>query len=120
MQIQINTDRNIKGHETFTTEIDTRVTSAFSRFSERISRLEIHLSDENGSKSGLKDKRCLLEARIEGRQPIAVTHLADSLDQAIDGAVEKMIRLIENTLDRTLDRQRRETGQRRTPERKED
>jgi ribosome-associated translation inhibitor RaiA len=44
--------------------------------------------------------RCMIEARIEGRQPIAVTHQAASLDLSINGAADKLTRLIEHTLDR--------------------
>ncbi len=33
--------------------------------------MEVHRSDENGSKSGQNDKRCVTEARLEGRQPVA-------------------------------------------------
>lgn len=94
MQIQINTDRNIKGHETFTSNISSNMETALRRFSDRISRLELHLSDENG-------KGCAMEVWINGRHPIAVTHLAETLEKAIDGASEKMLRLIENTLDQT-------------------
>ncbi len=106
MHIQINTDRNINGHEIFITKISSEIESSLSRFSKHITRLEIHLSDENGDKSGQDDKRCVIEARLERRQPIAVTHQADTLDKAIEGAVAKLIKLIENTLDRLHDQQR--------------
>jgi len=52
----------------------------------------------------------MLEARIEGRQPIAVTHQAASLDQAVDGAAGKLTRLIESDLGRLRDQWRRGTA----------
>ena len=104
MQIQINTDRNIEGHQALTAEVSGVVDSALSRFSDHITRVEVHLSDENGDKPGENDKRCLMEARLEGRQPIAVTHQAATLAQAVDGAADKLTRLIENTLGRLRDR----------------
>jgi ribosome-associated translation inhibitor RaiA len=113
MQIQINTDRNIKAHATFTAAITERIGNALSRFSDHVTRLEVHLSDENAGKSGQNDKRCMLEARLEGRQPFSVTHEAATVDQAVDGAVDKMLHVIENTLDRLHDRQRRGTGAKR-------
>lgn len=100
MQIQINTDHTIKGHQELVAEVKGNVESALSRFSDHITRVEIHLSDENAHKHGQGDKRCMMEARLEGRQPIAVTHEAGSLNQAVDGASEKLARLIENTLGR--------------------
>ena len=115
MQIQINTDRNIKAHAAFTAAITERIGNALSRFSDHITRLEVHLSDDNAGKSGQNDKRCLLEARLESRQPVTVTHLAATVDQAVDGAVDKMLHVIESTLDRLHDRQRRGSGTERDP-----
>jgi len=109
MQIQINTDRNIPGHEALTTQVSGVVDSALSRFSDRITRVEVHLSDENSHKSGQKDKRCMIEARIEGRQPIAVTHQAATVDLAVDGAAGKLTRMIESTFGRLQDQQSHRT-----------
>jgi len=103
MHIQINTDSNIDGHEELATHVTDVVESALSRLSDRITRVEVHLSDQNSDKSGQYDKRCMMEARLEGRQPTAVTHQAASLDDAVDGAVDKLKRSIESTLDRLKD-----------------
>jgi hypothetical protein len=51
----------------------------------------------------------MMEARLEGRQPIAVTHQAATLDQAVDGASDKLNRLIESTLGRLRDQKSRRT-----------
>jgi hypothetical protein len=50
-----------------------------------------------------------MEARLEGRQPVAVTHQAASMDQAVEGAAHKLARLIENTLGRLHDQASRRT-----------
>ena len=42
----------------------------------------------------------MMEARLEGRQPIAVTNEAATVDRAVDGAADKLNRLIESTLGR--------------------
>ncbi|MHB8898509.1 MAG: HPF/RaiA family ribosome-associated protein [Thermoguttaceae bacterium] len=110
MQVQINTDRNIEGREALTDQVRGVVESALRRFSDHITRVEVHLSDENSDKKGGEDEmRCMIEARIEGRQPIAVTHQAASLDQAVDGAADKVTRLIESTLGRLRDQKRGRT-----------
>ncbi len=101
MQIQISTDHNIGGHETMAAETTAVVAHALRRFSDHITRVEVHLADENGPKGGENDIRCTLEARIEGRQPIAVTHHADTIALAVDGASGSLVSLIENTLGRT-------------------
>ena len=109
MQIQINTDRNIEGHETLGARVRGVVESALSRLSDRITRVEVHLSDESSHRSGQNDKRCMMEARLEGRQPIAVTHQAATVDQAVDGAADKLTRLIESTLGRLRDQESHRT-----------
>jgi ribosome-associated translation inhibitor RaiA len=100
MQIQINTDHNIEGNEALAAQVRGIVKSALSRISEHITRVEVHLSDESSHKSTQNDKRCMMEARLEGHQPIAVTNQSATLDQAVDGAAEKLVRLIESTLGR--------------------
>jgi ribosome-associated translation inhibitor RaiA len=104
MKIQINTDSNIAGREKLAAHFKAVVEDALSRFSDQITRVEVHLSDENSrNKSGHNDKRCMLEARLEGFQPIAVTHRAATLDQAVDGAADKLKNSIESTLGRLRD-----------------
>lgn len=103
MHIQVNTDRNIEGHEKLATWVSGTVEDVLGRFSEHITRVEVHLSDENAGKKGEHDKRCMMEARLKGRQPIAVTHEAASVDQAVNGAVDKLSRSIESTRGRLND-----------------
>ena len=100
MQIQINTDHNIQGYESAAATVRSTVENALRRFSSHITRLEVHLGDENASKRGGDDKRCMMEARLEGHQPIAVTHHAATVGQAIDGAAEKLVHRLEHTLGR--------------------
>ena len=110
MQIQINTDHNIEGHQALTDHISSVIENALSRFSDHITRVEVHLSDENSDKkSGIDDMRCMMEARLEGRQPIAVTYQATTLDQAVDGAADKLVNLIERTLGRVHDQESHRT-----------
>ena len=90
MIIQINTDKNISGNERLVAYINTTIADELARFSDDISRLEVHFSDENGSKSGLNDKRCMLEARLKNMQPIAVSSQANTLERAVSGSLRKM------------------------------
>ena len=104
MQIQINTDHNIQCHESLANKIRGTVESALSHVKDQITQVEVYLSDENSDKKGgHDDMRCVMEARIEGRHPIAVTDQANTVDQAVDGATEKLTKLIEHTLGRLRD-----------------
>ncbi len=106
MKIILNTDRHIPGHARIEALVTAAIESEIGRFGGQITRVEVHLGDENAKKSGPDDKRCTLEVRLEGRAPVAVTHHAENVDLAVEGAAEKMARLLDRTLDRLRDTQR--------------
>lgn len=108
MQIQINTGHNIDGNEALAAHVRKETEHTLSRYSDHITRVEVHLSDENSDKKvGNDTMRCVMEARLEGRKPIAVTHQAATLDQAINGAADKLTKVIESTLGRINDQRGR-------------
>ena len=96
MNIQINTGHNIRGNKALITKFSSTIRSALIRMSDHITKIEVHLKDENGNKKGKNDKRCMIEAHLEGFQPIVVTDYADTLNQALDGAIDKLISMIES------------------------
>jgi DNA-directed RNA polymerase specialized sigma24 family protein len=101
MQIQVNTDSHIEGSARLTDEVEMIVQQALARYGDRITRVEVFLTDENSShKFGDSDKRCVIEARLGGLRPVTVSHQGSSLDQAVAGATDKL----EKTLKRTLGR----------------
>ncbi len=110
MKIQINTDVNINGTEALAAQVTATVEQALERFAEHITRVEVHLSDENGAKSGQRDQRCMLEARLEGRQPVAVTDHAATMEQAVHGAAHKLAHLLDSTLGRVHDHREKTSG----------
>jgi hypothetical protein len=86
-------------------QAESVVRGTLERFSARISRLEVHLSDQSSDKkSGPRDMRCLMEARVEGLKPTAVTHEAATVEDALEGAAGKMQRSLETTLGRLANR----------------
>jgi len=106
MQVQFNTDESVSGRDALGRHAEEVVRRVLGRFSDDVTRVEIHLSDSNGQKAGENDKRCLMEARVAGRQPIAVTEEANSLHQAIDGAAQKMKRSLDSALGKLVDQKR--------------
>ena len=97
MQIQINSDHHITGTTELAGHVQALVRDTLDRYSDRITRVEVHLNDLNSVKGGL-DKRCLMEARLGGLAPVAVNHEAENLDLAINGAIEKLERALEHKL----------------------
>jgi ribosome-associated translation inhibitor RaiA len=104
MQIQINSDGTIDRDPAYLAELEARMVGALGRFGAQITRVEVHLADENGTKGGDRDKRCTIEARIEGVRPIAVSHNAAQLDLAINGATAKLKRSLGASIGRLRDR----------------
>lgn len=110
MKILVKTDNHIKGSAELTHQVEAVVQNALHRFGDRITRVEVHFSDENSDKKfGDDDKRCLMEARPAGLQPITVSQRGASLEQALDGAADTL----QKTLKRALGR--RDDPQGRTP-----
>ena len=100
MIIQLNTDKNLAGTEKLKEYLNRSISEELSRFSHQITRVEVHLSDVNGPKDGLNDKRCLIEVRLEGMKPIAVSNNANTHEQAIEGAIEKLKTSLETVIGR--------------------
>ena len=90
MTIQLNADKNLTIHQEYEDKIKQTINQGLDKFDDLITRLEVHLSDENGSKDGLDDKRCLLEVRISGKDPIAVSNVGNTYDLALNGAINKL------------------------------
>ncbi len=98
MWTELTTDNHIAGTEHLKELVETWTSRPLERFSRRVSRLEVHLSDENGAGKPPADKRCAMEARLEGHQPSAVVHHADTVEAAVKGAAHKLVRLLDTTI----------------------
>lgn len=96
MHVQVNSDSTVGVHKEFALRVAATIESALSRFSDQITRVEVHLSDVNAGKGGADDKRCTMEARLAGMPPIAVSDQAATIQYAIDGATGKMERALES------------------------
>lgn len=91
MLIQVNTGSQTQGTADLTHRVQALIEDKLGRFADRITRAEVHLTDENSTdKSGGNDKRCMIEIRMAGMDPITATDHAASHDQALRGATSKM------------------------------
>ena len=109
MQIQVNTDAKVEGREALLKWVEVEVADRLARFRDRVTRIEVHLSDSNGDKSGVKDKRCVMEARPTGLPSLAASFEAATVADAFTGATEKLKHLLDHTFDRSKGRHGRET-----------
>lgn len=82
MQFQFNSDSSVMGTENVAERIEAQLRHTLARFEDRLTRLEVHVSDENARKGGSDDKTCTIEARPRSGKPIGVTAHADKVDDA--------------------------------------
>lgn len=102
MQILVNSNHSVDVTSHLEEQVKATVESELERFDDQLTRVEVHLNDENSGKSGPQDKRCQMEARVKGHEPISASHKADSLTLAIDGAAEKLSHALAHALDKKL------------------
>ncbi len=95
MQVEVSTDHNIEGSEQLTSQVVAEVTATLSRFADQLTRVDVHLSDENADKGGTADKRCMIEARPAGLQPVAVTDHGATVEDACSGALRKLTSVLD-------------------------
>jgi ribosome-associated translation inhibitor RaiA len=107
MQVQLNSDNHIVGSPGLQDKVEQILLQELKHMASDITRVEVHLNDENSLKSGDSDKRCLLEARVAGMQPISTEHRAESIELAINGAAEQLARALKSTLDKASDKNKR-------------
>lgn len=108
MLIQVHTDNHIEGSQRLSAYVEGVVQDTLREFGDQVTRVEVHLNDTNSDqKGGADDKRCMMEARLGGLPPFAVTATAANLDQAIDSASEKLLKSIQSHVGRLGDKKGR-------------
>jgi len=106
MFIQVKAGNAARVTDTWEAQINSVVEAAVSRFGNRLTSVEVFVSDENSDKKeGEADKRCLMEARIRGLQPVAVRTHAPSFEAAVSGCAEKLERKLDRYFGRLGDKE---------------
>ena len=118
MKVQVNTSNDIQNKEALERWAGDYLSEHLARFEQDLTSIEVQLSDENHSpKGGSVDKRCMMEARVNGRAPIAVTNYAPNQDLAFRGAADKLDHALEHAFGKLDRREHRERDTiRRDPE----
>lgn len=98
MKIMINTDNHLQSDESVVRHVEETVGNHLGRFAGQVTRVEVHLRDENAGKGGAHDKHCLMEARLEGRPPVTASDDSETLAVAINGAAKKLQRALDSSL----------------------
>ena len=66
------------------------IAKELDHYQSHIIRIEARVTDEIGARDNKNDIRCLVEAWLEGRKPMAVTNKAHTIERAVSGATDKL------------------------------
>ena len=109
MKVQVNTSNDIDNKEALERWASEYLGEHLARFEQDLTSIEVQMSDDNHStKGGGVDKRCMMEARITGRAPLAVTNFAPNQDLAFRGAAEKLSHALDHAFGKLERREHRE------------
>ncbi len=97
MFVQVSTDNQIVSDSEANARLEERVRTKLKRFESRLTHVEVHVADVNGTKGG-EDKRVSLEVRANGHAPVAVHADAARVDTAVTAAANKAIRALDHAL----------------------
>jgi ribosome-associated translation inhibitor RaiA len=118
MKVQVNTSNDIDNKDALERWASEYLNEQLGRFEQDITSIEVQMTDENhAAKGGGVDKRCMLEARVNGRAPIAVTNFAPDQNLAFRGAADKLAHALDHAFGK-LDRREHRVREtiRRDPE----
>lgn len=95
MQVLLQSDSNIDGGHPMADHLESVAKNALTRFGERVTRLEAHLSDANSRlRPGAGTIHCMLKAHLQSLETIVVTERAWTAHQAIDGGMRTLKRAV--------------------------
>ncbi len=109
MKTQVNSDRTVAVDAKLTRFVKSEVDRILRNFDGRLTRVEVHLSDVNNVKTGVADKRCLVETRPAGARPRSTSATADRFDEAIGTALRRMQRSLTSFFGRQADAKKART-----------
>ena len=104
--IQIHADNQIDSDRGRDGRLEEQIRQRLARFEDRITDVEVHVSDVNGPRGGDADLRCTIEARVAGIPPVAAIDQGDTVDRAVIGAAKKVVRALDHQLGRLSDPRR--------------
>ena len=85
--------------DTFSELVERTVRETLRPYEGKLTRIEIHMRDLNANKGGV-DKRCVIEARPRGLDPVAADHESEKVDGAFQGALDKLQRVLDKRFGR--------------------
>jgi len=99
MQVRVDVDEHIDGSEELMTRVEGVVEGTLERYTERLTRVDVHLSQLTTHKHGERDMVCRMEAFASSvLKPISVDHQGMTMTEAIHAASAKLERAVHAAL----------------------
>ena len=98
MKILVNSDSSIAMDAKLAKNIVGEAAEILDRFSDRLTRVEIHLSDIDRGKTGKVDKRCLVEVRAARMEPLVASAQTKEVETSVNQAMRKILRGLNTSL----------------------
>lgn len=102
MLVQINSDNQINASEAVIAEVEAEVRRRLDRHADRLSRVEVHLRDPDGS--GGHDTQCTIEARPLGLDPLTASATAATIALATSDAAAKLLVVLDRSFGKQTSR----------------
>ncbi len=106
MQIQVNTDNFIQGDERLEEVVKQEVNDHLGYLEDHLTRVEVHIKDQNADKHGPEHIQCTMEARPKGLQPISAHDNAANIQSAVSGAAKKLKTRLSKEFDKLDDKKK--------------
>ena len=98
MKILVNSDSSIAMDARLAKHIVGEASELLDRFSDRLTRVEIHVSDIDRGKTGKVDKRCLVEVRPTRMKALVASAQTKDVETSVNQAMRKMVRVLNTSL----------------------
>jgi hypothetical protein len=95
MDIQVRTDYHVDGDQGLIAYVEQEVSTGLEAFSQKITSVQVHLSEESGARKGPHELRCVMEARLRGHAPVVVTRRGSTKDVVVHGGTTDLRHALE-------------------------
>lgn len=102
MQIQIRWS-DVESSDALGKHINEQIKHALRHLEGRFTAVNVHIHDENAGKHGGNDKRCVIEARPAGYDPLSVESNGDDFYITVNAAARKLQAAAESFIEKHRD-----------------
>ena len=104
MQFMFNSDNQLPLSSETSQALEALVEARLARIADRLTRVEVHLSDDDGPRTGGDDKKCLIELRPNGMRAITATDQAATVERAVTAATDKALKAFDRQIGKATTR----------------